>query len=117
MRNLEKLSPAAKWHFFHKDFWSLLIGSTVKILPKKNCHSVSPCYDFIKLFEGLDIEWSLNDRHCENCHFCDSVSRSSLCEAVDYTDSLLEVPDVVSLKTWRIMHFNSSNAQHAYDHA
>ena len=47
--NFGKLSPAAELHFFfHKCFWSILIGNTFKILPEKNCHLTSPCYDFMK---------------------------------------------------------------------
>ena len=66
-------------NFFHNNFWSVLIGNTIQILPvpEKICHSTSPCYDFIKpanILEGLDIEWSLNDRCRENCRFCDTCS-------------------------------------------
>ena len=47
----------------------------------KNCDSTSPCYDLIKpsnFFEGLDIEWSVNDCKRENCRVCNRMSRSKL---------------------------------------
>ena len=48
---------------FHKTFWPILIGNTIKILPEKNALT-SPCYDFIKpskFVEGLNIECMLRD--------------------------------------------------------
>ena len=39
MFNLVKLSPSTNWHFFQNNFWSNLIGNTIKTLPEKNLTS------------------------------------------------------------------------------
>ena len=53
MYNSKKFSIAAKWHFSHKNFSSILIGNTIKILPQK-------ITTFITLGLKRILRWSIS---------------------------------------------------------